>query len=618
MDLKNLYVRYDIDSEVITWMKDTYGNTSNFDFLCTELYGKTYDGSQTYGNKVFSTDRDKAGNILVPTKIAESDLVLIAEDESASIKITGTSVVGLKYHGSNFISNADNLQNLHVTEDGTCIAQKQFRADYFANTEFKQIHKQLSLVPARLVDTVTQYMMVPIRAASTYVEGGKPGDFLLDDGTILSSAVYSIDWYNKIVGIVVSYDAEHDQGFAFGVKFRVGNSNDDRFCNVRTEDIKGIDTLNIDFIQSSIEQLSANSITLLKFLNYKKDNAALAAQLAKGTSEFPAYKYCSEYSSTGFEAGKWFLPTAALAYQIFENQRAIVDSLGLLGLKFNDQQFNIWTCIRYTAEQQFGISINSEISITPRYVDQTAYYNGLFPFIHFHQQAIAPFVEGDSIGDFLLNDGRILAKSAYKGYWLDKIEGVILSVTGEEGSKQYEIVSLNELKGSGTDYYFSSEKVLIPDMDTSTEGELKEPPVSISNPLLAFNDYRKNNAAISAQLAKGAGTYPAYSYCAAYETESITKGNWFLPTIVQLNKLHENRELLNDSLKLVFGDLLAKDENTWYWSCIQYNVTNEWVFYFGNDFSGNNWLLSYSTKDYASATTKYATRPIGIYTQASS
>ena len=154
-------------------------------------------------------------------------------------------------------------------------------------------------------------------------------------------------------------------------------------------------------------------------------------------------------------------------------------------------------------------------------------------------------------------------------------------------------------------------------MDTSTEGELKEPPVSISNPLLAFNDYRKNNAAIAAQLAKGTGTYPAYSYCAAYETEAIAKGNWFLPTIVQLNKLYENRELINDSLKLVFGDLLAKDENAWYWSCIQYNATNEWVFYFGNDFSGNNWLLSYPTKDYASATTKYATRPIGIYTQSS-
>ena len=614
MDLKTLYVRYDLDSGVITEMKDIYGNISNFDFLCSELYGGTeYDGAQVKNNKIFSTDRSKAGNITVPSKISDCDLILVAEDDSAGIRISGTSIVGVNYHGSNLVSELPEIQNLKITEDNTCIAQKQFRSDYFKNSEHKQIHGQYALTPSKLVDTVTQYLATPIKATASYVAGGKPGDFLLNDGTILAAEIYTVDWFEKVVGVVISYDAEHDQGFAIAKNSKIGKSDSERFCSVRTEDIKGIDTYNKDFSQASGgAPLTEDSLAVLKFLNYKKDNAAIAAQAQKGTAEFPAYKYCSEYSDINFEAGKWFLPTVQLAYLIYENQKVIASSLNSIFNSFVADQFNIWSCIKQVPSEQFGVSLNSELTIASRYVDRTSYYNGVFPTTHFHQSKTSNFVAGDQIGDFLLNDGRILAKSAYKGYWLDKIEGVILSVTGEEGSKQYEVVSLNELKGSGTDYYFSSEKVLIPDMDTSDAELVQDPPLAPNNPLLAFNDYRKNNAAIAAQLSKGTGTYPAYSYCAAYETESITKGNWFLPTVVQLNKLYENRELLNDSFKLVFGDLLSKNEDTWYMSCIQGSAETEWMIYFGP--YKNPFLVAGAKLETKKVR---ATRPIGIYTQSS-
>lgn len=209
---------------------------------------------------------------------------------------------------------------------------------------------------------------------------------------------------------------------------------------------------------------------------------------------------------------------------------------------------------------------------------------------------ISPYVFG-SAGDFLLSNGRILGKDYYQELFAELVVGIVVDRTFA--------IALDELNGQGTDYYFSGEKVLIANMETTTTGDVQNPPIPSENPLLAFTDFRKNNAAIAAQLAKGTGTYPAYSYCAEYSANGYPAGSWFLPTMAQLNSVWINREVLNQSLAKISKTVLRTD-NSWYWSCIQYDKDKEWIVYFGSESS--NYFFTYTPKDGVDG--RFSTRPI--------
>ena len=209
---------------------------------------------------------------------------------------------------------------------------------------------------------------------------------------------------------------------------------------------------------------------------------------------------------------------------------------------------------------------------------------------------ISPYVFG-SAGDFLLSNGRILGKDYYQELFADLVVGIVVDRTFA--------IALDELSGQGADYYFSSEKVLIANMETSSTGEVEAPPVTSENPLLAFTDFRKNTAAIAAQLAKGAGTYPAYSYCAEYSANGYPAGSWFLPTMAQLNSVWINREVLNQSLAKI-SKTVVRTDNSWYWSCIQKDISSEWRVYFGIDSSSRYFYSDY--KD--DVDHRFSTRPI--------
>ena len=213
---------------------------------------------------------------------------------------------------------------------------------------------------------------------------------------------------------------------------------------------------------------------------------------------------------------------------------------------------------------------------------------------------ISPYVFG-SAGDFLLSNGRILSKNYYQELFADLVVGIVVDRTFA--------IALDRLKGTGAEYYFSSERVLIANMNTSTEGEVQQPPVSSENPLLAVNDYRKNNAAIAAQLAKGTGTYPAYSYCAAYAANGYPAGRWFLPTMKQLYELYQNLEVVNSSLSKLDKDPISNSEDSWYWSCIQSAAEYEWLVYFGSNYSTHK-FFNKSSGFKSGVDTLYCTQPI--------
>ena len=210
---------------------------------------------------------------------------------------------------------------------------------------------------------------------------------------------------------------------------------------------------------------------------------------------------------------------------------------------------------------------------------------------------ISPYVFG-SAGDFLLSNGRILGKDYYQELFADLVVGIVVDRTFA--------IALDELSGQGADYYFSSERVLIANMETSSTGEVKEPPVPSENPLLAFTDFRKNNAAIAAQLAKGTGTYPAYSYCAEYSANGYPAGSWFLPTMAQLNSVWINREVLNQSLTKISKTSLKLD-NTNYLSCIQRNDEQIFAVQFLLSYE-DSYYFDYFSKSNTSAV--MSTRPI--------
>lgn len=209
---------------------------------------------------------------------------------------------------------------------------------------------------------------------------------------------------------------------------------------------------------------------------------------------------------------------------------------------------------------------------------------------------ISPYVFG-SAGDFLLSNGRILGKDYYQELFAELVVGIVVDRTFA--------IALDELSGQGANYYFSSEKVLIANMESSSTGEVEAPPVPSENPLLAFTDFRKNNAAIAAQLAKGTGTYPAYSYCAEYSANGYPAGSWFLPTMAQLNSVWTNREVLNQSLTKI-SKTVVRTDNSWYWSCIQKDINSEWRVYFGIDSSSRYFYSDY--KD--DVDHRFSTRPI--------
>mgnify|MGYP001038963053 CR=1 FL=1 len=63
-------------------------------------------------------------------------------------------------------------------------------------------------------------------------------------------------------------------------------------------------------------------------------------------------------------------------------------------------------------------------------------------------------------------------------------------------------------------------------------------------------------------------SFPAAEYCASYRTSGTNRGEWFLPSISELNSAtysssHDARRIVNDTLTLVHGQILGDDEAYW-------------------------------------------------------
>lgn len=265
-------------------------------------------------------------------------------------------------------------------------------------------------------------------------------------------------------------------------------------------------------------------------------------------------------------------------------------------------EWNIWSSLSQAFEDEYAAcAANGSI-----YVVGATAHEALGPILNPVAWSPTHYVEGNAIGDYLLDDGRVLAADAYdEEEFKDHIAGIV--IVPKSGDSELIAIALDELSGQGADYYFSNQQKLLlgQETDPNESNAVKQPPISGSNPLLAFNQYKNSNAALREAVEDG-GIYPAYSYCKAYAAPGYAAGSWYLPNINHLNLMYTNRTVLNQSLNRI-GKTPLRTDDSWYWSCIQLNAISEWRIYFGNNYNSSYYLLTGGKTD---TNTRYCTRPI--------
>ena len=91
---------------------------------------------------------------------------------------------------------------------------------------------------------------------------------------------------------------------------------------------------------------------------------------------------------------------------------------------------------------------------------------------------------------------------------------------------------------------------------------------------------------------KGEGYCAPACCCDRYSTPGTKQGDWYLPSTGELNKLYENKTIINEKRTAIKGSGFS--ESNGYWSSREYSSNDE---YFVNLFNG---YISYGNKSYAS------------------
>ena len=265
-------------------------------------------------------------------------------------------------------------------------------------------------------------------------------------------------------------------------------------------------------------------------------------------------------------------------------------------------EWNIWSSLSQAFNDEYAAcAANGSI-----YVVGATAHEALGPILNPVAWSPTHYVEGNAIGDYLLDDGRILAANAYdEEEFKDHIAGIV--IVPKSGDSELIAMALDELSGAGTDYYFSNQQKLLlgQEIEVNTSSSVKQPPISGSNPLLTLSQYKNSNAALREAVEDG-GVYPAYSYCKAYAAPGYAAGSWYLPNINYLNLMYTNRTVLNQSLNKI-GKTPLRTDDSFYWSCIQKNNLAEWVVYFGSNYSSYEFVGTLNKNQTGS---RYCTRPI--------
>lgn len=112
---------------------------------------------------------------------------------------------------------------------------------------------------------------------------------------------------------------------------------------------------------------------------------------------------------------------------------------------------------------------------------------------------------------------------------------------------------------------------------------------SFSNDEEAKNDWNgKENTELFVKYGS-----PAAKFCADYETETVQKGNWWLPSYAEMELICRHKDKIDACLTICGGSPLFYG---WHWTSTQFEFRSAWIFiwvygYTDSNFKGDkNWV----------------------------
>ena len=90
----------------------------------------------------------------------------------------------------------------------------------------------------------------------------------------------------------------------------------------------------------------------------------------------------------------------------------------------------------------------------------------------------------------------------------------------------------------------------------------------------------KNNTRLMLEYCKEIETScPAFDYVNSYKTEGTLAGDWYLPSMGELNAIYQKKDVLNPALRKIGGTQLSSDM---YWSSYEHSILDAWLMHFGD------------------------------------
>ena len=133
-----------------------------------------------------------------------------------------------------------------------------------------------------------------------------------------------------------------------------------------------------------------------------------------------------------------------------------------------------------------------------------------------------------------------------------------------------------------TSLYWSTERVDIPVLGNCSE------------PFSCSTNGKQNTAAIMEYVKTNGktGKYPAAEYCTSYKPSTVyqdevwyAEGQWFLPSMKELQTLYNNKDVVNASLQKVNAVTLSSD---YYWSSTEINNNSAWILKMSSGYTYNS------------------------------
>lgn len=319
--------------------------------------------------------------------------------------------------------------------------------------------------------------------------------------------------------------------------------------NIWSTEIRDIDNLASSYTSENINILSTSGKIHTKI-------ALAYINLSNLQSSFPAFNYIINYSTEGTQSEDWYIPSINELSTIYNNRKYLNLTLGKInGTKLQLNRY--WSSVEGSNYSVWLLSFSEGLI----YKTNKASLAVVRPTISYEKwikkdediTSESPETQQCNIGDILYAD-----KSCSPDDNSGKIPiGIIFDTTnrlaiGLEFS--YELLANNNYNG-----------INAPELNYS------------ENKTEALSDkHGKNNTKIIIDYCQEKNySCPAFEYVNSYKTKGTKTGDWYLPSLGELNAIYENKFIINQALiKIGVGKL--PDDDHWSSSVVGHWTKTVW------------------------------------------